>query len=150
MTASPKKRMRHISTLEDLFKSGKLHADFGTNQRMMVAGEIWHRFALVCFQEAGPQAVAYTERVSTSRTRMDVDRYLGNLVDLKKKADWYRKLMSVGGRKILDAIIVEDLSIEMAAAKIRGNAGKPARDEIRIRFKQALEDFAALIQVLGT
>jgi len=148
MTA--KKRMRHISVLEDYFKSQKLHPDTSTNQKMMMAGEIWYRFAVTSMQTSGPQAIAYTERVSTSRTRMDVDRFLGNLVDLKKKAYLYRKMTSEGGRMILDAIIVEDLTIEATAAKIKGSTGKPARDEIRIRFKQALEDFAALTRVLGT
>jgi len=150
MLADKKTRMRRMSTLDDLFRSGKLHADAYTNRKMMVAAEVWHHFAVIVAQEAGPQAAGYSERVSTSLTRMDVDKFLSNLVDAKKRAAQYRKLTSAGARQILDSVIVEDLSIADAAKKLRGNAGKTATDDIRSRFRQALEDFAQLTQVLGT
>lgn len=138
MQVDKKTRMRHISTLDDLFKSGKLHADTHTNRNMMVAGEVWHRFAVMVAQDAGPQAAGYSERVSTSLTRIDVDKFLATLVDGKKRARFYRNMTSAGARQILDAVIVEDLSIAHAANKLRGNTGKTATDDIRSRFRQAL------------
>jgi len=143
-------RHRHLSTVEKLFRANKLDSDPNTNRLMMAAAEIWYDLALVSLSSASPSAINYRPRVSTSMTRMQVDGWLAKHVDKTTESQRYRGFTGKHASALLDAIIVEDLTIESAALRILGRDNKPAGIEMLARFRQALVGFAALCRLPGT
>ncbi|MBN8976330.1 MAG: hypothetical protein J0I08_07620 [Rhizobiales bacterium] len=150
VSAQPKK-----SSIDKFLNSGRKDP---TDKLLLVAAALWLEFWLVLHQVEGPQAIQYGERVNKSLTHMAVQTWMQKNSDTSTQARRYRvERTCPRARELLDAIIIENLTVEECARRRFGHSKNldveklPKLDveRTRVEIKTFLMSFAGLVRLPG-
>jgi hypothetical protein len=120
-----------------------------TDRLLLQAAGLWEQLWLTLQASEGPRAIVYGERVSQSLTHLGVQNWMANRKDARFDAERFRTLTSAWGRRLLDALIVEDHTIEGCAQIRFGSTKKLDLVYTRAEIRAYLMAFAALTRLPG-
>ena len=120
-----------------------------TDKLLLLAAGLWEQLWLTLQASEGPQAIVYGERVNRSLTHLGVQNWMANKEDMRVEARRFRTLTSAWGRRLLDALITENRTIEQCAQIRFGSARKLDLVNTRTEIRTYLMAFAALTRLPG-
>lgn len=142
VSARPKK-----SEINKFLKAGEGDP---TNKLLLVAAGLWEQFWLVLHQAEGTHAIQYGERVNKSLTHIGIQTWAAKNSDMLTEARRYRiERTSARARELLDAIIIQDLTVEECTVRRFGDAKKLNLVVTRADIRSYLMAFAGLVRLPG-